>query len=131
MREDVVLVLAHREGRAVAGALNFVGRNTLFGRYWGCIEHHDCLHFELCYYQAIDIAIARGMRAVEAGAQGEHKLARGYLPRETHSLHWVADPGFAEAIGRYLVAEREAIEEEIEILTDYGPFKKIQVEEQE
>lgn len=131
LRDDVALVFAERDGVPVAGALNFVGRETLFGRYWGCNEHHPCLHFELCYYQAIDIAISRGLARVEAGAQGEHKLARGYLPRETHSLHWVSDPGFANAIEKYLSAERRAIEEEIEVLTDYGPFKKVTVEEQE
>ncbi len=131
LRDDVALVLASREGRYVAGALNFIGRNTLFGRYWGCIEHHPCLHFELCYYQAIDMAIQMGLDRVEAGAQGEHKLARGYLPTQTHSLHWVGDPGFANAIDQYLVAERAAIEEEIEILTDYGPFKKVDIEEQQ
>ncbi|MBF9030729.1 GNAT family N-acetyltransferase [Rhodobacterales bacterium HKCCE3408] len=131
MAEDVLLVLALREGRPIAGALNFIGRDVLFGRYWGCTEHHDCLHFELCYYQAIDAAIERGMARVEAGAQGEHKLARGYLPRVTHSLHWIADPGFARAIEQYLVAERRAIDEEVEVLTEYGPFRKARVEEQE
>ena len=131
MREDVVLVLAMRDGAAVAGALNFLGRDALFGRYWGCTEHHPCLHFELCYYRAIDVAIERGLSRVEAGAQGEHKLARGYLPVVTHSLHWVGDPGFAEAIERYLLEERRAIEQDIEVLTEYGPFKKINVEEHE
>ncbi|MEM6887512.1 MAG: GNAT family N-acetyltransferase [Pseudomonadota bacterium] len=131
LRDDMALVLAEREGRWVAGALNFVGRDTLFGRYWGCTEHHPCLHFELCYYRAIDIAIERELARVEAGAQGEHKLARGYLPAPTYSLHWVNDAGFAEAIGNYLRAERAAIEEEIEVLTDYGPFKCIEVEEQQ
>ncbi len=131
LRDDMALVLAERDGRYVAGALNFLGAQTLYGRYWGCVEHHPCLHFELCYYQAIDIAIAKGLARVEAGAQGEHKLARGYLPTQTHSLHWVGDPGFADAIANYLQAEREAVEEEIEILTDYGPFKKVQIEEQE
>ena len=131
LRDDIALVLAERDGRAVAGALNFIGRDTLYGRYWGCTEHHPCLHFELCYYQAIDLAIALGLNRVEAGAQGEHKLARGYLPTQTHSLHWMRDAGFGEAVGRYLQAEREAVEEEIEILTAYGPFKKAQVEEQE
>jgi predicted N-acyltransferase len=94
-------------------------------------EHHPCLHFELCYYRAIDFAITHELDRVEAGAQGQHKLARGYLPTQTHSLHWVGDPGFAKAIARYLEAERSAVEEEIEILTDYGPFKRITVEEQE
>ncbi|WP_127559639.1 GNAT family N-acetyltransferase [Nioella ostreopsis] len=131
MRDDILLVLAVREGVPVAGALNFIGRDVLFGRYWGCTEHHPCLHFELCYYQAIDAAIARGLARVEAGAQGEHKLARGYLPVPTHSLHWIADPGFSEAVENYLEAERAAVEEDIEILTAYGPFRKAQVEEQE
>ncbi|WP_370252450.1 GNAT family N-acetyltransferase [Nioella sp.] len=131
MRDDVLLVLALRGGRPVAGALNFIGREVLFGRYWGCIEHHPCLHFELCYYQAIDAAIARGLSRVEAGAQGEHKLARGYLPAATHSLHWLRDPGFSDAVERYLEAERAAVAEDIEILTSYGPFRKATVEEQE
>ena len=131
MRDDVLLVLALRDGRPVAGALNFIGRETLYGRYWGCIEHHPCMHFELCYYRAIDYAIAQGMQKVEAGAQGEHKLARGYLPVATHSLHWFADAGFKDAVERYLVAEREAVDHEIEVLTTYGPFRKAQVEEQE
>ncbi len=125
MRHDIVLVLAERSGRPVAGALNFVGRDTLFGRYWGCTEDHRFLHFECCYYQAIEHAIGAGLSRVEAGAQGEHKLARGYLPAETHSLHWIADPGFREAVGRYLQAERRAMGEEIEVLTAYGPFRKV------
>ncbi|GHF34535.1 GNAT family N-acetyltransferase [Seohaeicola zhoushanensis] len=131
LRNDIALVLAERDGRPVAGALNFIGRDTLFGRYWGCIEHHPFLHFELCYYRAIDFALANGMTRVEAGAQGEHKLARGYLPTQTHSLHWIGDPGFAEAVSRFLEAERAAVEEEIEVLTSYGPFRRIDVEEQE
>ena len=131
LRDDMLLVLAIRDGRPVAGALNFIGRDTLYGRYWGCIEHHPCLHFELCYYQAIDFAIANGMKRVEAGAQGEHKLARGYLPNPTHSLHWFGDPGFRDAVDRYLVAERDAVDHEIEVLTSYGPFRKTQIEEQE
>uniref|UniRef100_A4WP48 N-acetyltransferase n=1 Tax=Cereibacter sphaeroides (strain ATCC 17025 / ATH 2.4.3) TaxID=349102 RepID=A4WP48_CERS5 len=124
MREDILLVLAERDGRAVAGALNFIGRDTLFGRYWGCIEDHACLHFELCYHQAIDWAIAHGLARVEAGAQGEHKLARGYLPVPIHSLHWFADPGLGDAVARYLEAERRATDEEIEVLTAYGPFRR-------
>lgn len=130
MADDVLLVLAEKNGRPIAGALNFIGRETLFGRYWGCTEHHPCLHFEVCYYQAIDYAIANGLR-VEAGAQGEHKLARGYLPAPTHSLHWIADQGFARAVENYLEQERAAINEEIEILTDYGPFRKVDQEEQD
>jgi uncharacterized protein len=124
MRNDVLLVLASRGDHAVAGALNFIGRRTLFGRYWGCTEHHPCLHFELCYYQAIDWAIAHGLARVEAGAQGEHKLARGYLPMPVHSVHWIADDGFRTAVARYLEAERRAVDEEIEVLTAYGPFRK-------
>jgi predicted N-acyltransferase len=128
LRDDMLLILARRNGRWVAGALNFIGRDTLYGRYWGCIEDHPCLHFELCYYRAIDHAIAQGMARVEAGAQGAHKLARGYLPVETHSLHWIADPGLERAIAQYLDAERRAVDEEIEVLTAYGPFRRDRVE---
>jgi hypothetical protein len=124
MRKDMLLVLAFNGDRPVAGALNFIGRATLFGRYWGCIEDHPCLHFELCYYQAIDWAIAQGLSRVEAGAQGEHKLARGYLPVQTHSLHWIADRSFRTAVARYLDAEARAVGEEIEVLTAYGPFRQ-------
>jgi predicted N-acyltransferase len=131
LRDDMALVLAQRNGRYVAGALNFIGADALYGRYWGCTEHHSCLHFELCYYRAIDIAIALRLGTVEAGAQGEHKLARGYLPTATWSLHWMRDPGFARAVGDYLKAERAAVDEEIEVLTEYGPFRKTQIEEQE
>lgn len=131
LRDDILLVLAMRDGVPVAGALNFIGRDVLYGRYWGCVEHHACLHFELCYYQAIEAAIARGLSRVEAGAQGQHKLARGYMPVTTHSLHWVADEGFRRAIEAYLDAERAAVDEEIEVLTAYGPFKTAHVEEQE
>jgi len=124
LRDDILMVLAVRAGRPVAGALNFIGRDTLFGRYWGCTEHHPALHFELCYYQAIDFAIAQGLGKVEAGAQGEHKLARGYLPVPTYSLHWFRDEGFRDAVAKYLDAERDAVDQEIEILTSYGPFRK-------
>ena len=129
MRADMVLVLASRAGRPVAAALNFIGRHTLFGRYWGCVEDHPCLHFELCYYRAIDWAIDHGLDRVEAGAQGEHKLARGYLPTPVHSLHWIADPGFAKAVAQYLKAEAAAVQEEIEVLTAYGPFRRTQSED--
>ena len=124
MRDDILLVLAFDGDRPVAGALNFIGRETLFGRYWGCIEDHPCLHFELCYYQAIDWAIAQGLGRVEAGAQGEHKLARGYLPAETHSLHWIADPAFRGAVADFLAREPAAVDEEIGILTAYAPFRQ-------
>ena len=131
LRDDILLVLAERNGEPFAGAMNLIGRDTLYGRYWGCREHHPCLHFELCYYQAMDFAIANRLETVEAGAQGEHKLARGYLPVPTHSLHWIADPGFREAVENYLRAERAAVEEDIEILTGYGPFRKTQMEDHE
>ncbi|MEL6648961.1 MAG: GNAT family N-acetyltransferase, partial [Pseudomonadota bacterium] len=131
LRDDILLVLALRDGRPIAGAMNLIGRETLYGRYWGCSEHHPFLHFELCYYRAMDFAIEHGLARVEAGAQGEHKLARGYMPTETHSLHWVGDPGFADAIGKYLQAEREAVEQDIEVLTSYGPFRRETREEQE
>ncbi len=124
MRDDVLLVMCERNGRWVAGALNFIGRETLFGRYWGCIEDHPSLHFEVCYHQAIDYAIAHGLKRVEAGAQGEHKLARGYLPTAVHSLHWIADAGFRQAVAQYCDAEREAVDEDIDIMTAYGPFRK-------
>ncbi len=129
MRDDVLMVLAFRDGKPVAGALNFIGRETLYGRYWGCTEEHPCLHFELCYYQAIDWAIRHGLKRVEAGAQGEHKLARGYLPVPVHSLHWIADPGFRAAVARYLDAERRAVDEEIELLSAYGPFRRVDAED--
>jgi hypothetical protein len=128
MRDDVLMVLARREGNWVAGALNFIGADRLYGRYWGCIEDHPCLHFELCYYQAIEAAIARGLAGVEAGAQGEHKLARGYMPTVTHSLHWFADAGFSRAVAQYLDAEARAVDQEIEVITEYGPFRRCQGE---
>ncbi|PRY24468.1 hypothetical protein CLV78_103334 [Aliiruegeria haliotis] len=128
LRDDILLVMAERDGFNVAGALNFIGRRSLFGRYWGALEHHPCLHFEACYYQAIDYAIAHGLDTVEAGAQGEHKLARGYLPVATHSLHWVADPGFKRAIEEFLAAEARAVEQDMGILTSYGPFRRSEEE---
>ena len=128
LRDDILLIFAMREGRPVAGALNFIGRETLFGRYWGEAEYYSCMHFEACYYQAIDYAIAHGLKTVEAGAQGDHKVARGYMPVETHSLHWMADEGFAQAIAEYLEGERRHVEGDMEIMTSYGPFKKLSEE---
>jgi predicted N-acyltransferase len=124
MGDRILLIMAKRQGRYVAGALNFVGSETLYGRYWGCIEDHAFLHFELCYYQAIDFAIKNGLRRVEAGAQGPHKLSRGYLPVHTYSAHWIADPGFRRAVDHYLQQERAAVDEEIDTLDTYSPFKK-------
>ncbi|MCP5072551.1 MAG: N-acetyltransferase [Rhodobacteraceae bacterium] len=129
LRDDILLVMCERDGRWVAGALNLIGRDTLYGRYWGCIEDHPFLHFEVCYYQAIEYAIIHGLDRVEAGAQGPHKLARGYLPTAVHSLHWIGDPGFRDAVAQYLEAERSAVNEEIEIATSYGPFKTLTGEE--
>ena len=124
MRDDVLLIMCRRDGKNVAGALNFISKNVLFGRYWGCIEDHSSLHFEVCYYQAIEYAIEHSLLRVEAGAQGHHKLARGYMPVTTHSLHWVVDPGFNDAINVFLEAERNAVDDQNEILTSYGPFKR-------
>jgi predicted N-acyltransferase len=124
MSRDVLLVMAKRNGRWIAGAINFIGSDTLFGRNWGAIEHHPFLHFEVCYYQAIDFAIARGLTAVEAGAQGEHKLARGYLPQTTSSAHFIADPGLRRAIADYLKRERDYVAEVGRELTEAGPFRK-------
>jgi predicted N-acyltransferase len=123
LRDDMLLVLAREGDTYIAGAMNMIGADTLYGRYWGCTRHHPCLHFEMCYYQAIDYAIAHNLSRVEAGAQGEHKLARGYLPTQTHSLHWIADPGLRAAISEYLTAESQAISEDMEILSAYAPFK--------
>lgn len=125
MRNDVLLVLAERDGEPVAGALNFIGRDTLFGRYWGCVEDHPCLHFELCYYQAIDFALAHGMKRVEAGAQGEHKLARGYLPVPVHALYWFNDAGFTRAVADYLRSEGSAVQQEMAFLEQLGPFRRV------
>ena len=125
MAKDVLLVMAKRNGRWIAGAINFVGSNTLFGRNWGAVEHHPFLHFEVCYYQAIDYAIERGLKTVEAGAwQGEHKLARGYLPQTTYSAHYIADPDLRRAIADYLKRERAYVAEAGRELTDAGPFRK-------
>jgi uncharacterized protein len=124
MGDRVLLILAERDGVPIAGALNFIGGEALYGRYWGCSEDVPFLHFELCYYQAIDAAIARGIGRVEAGAQGEHKIARGYEPMATFSAHYIADPGFREAIADFLVRERRAVQQEIAFLGDMTPFKK-------
>jgi predicted N-acyltransferase len=124
MADKVVLMLAMRDGQPIAGALNLIGGDTLYGRYWGCIEEVPFLHFELCYYQAIDAAIARGLARVEAGAQGEHKLARGYEPVATWSAHYIPHAGFRRAVADYLEHERRAIEANIEGLEDYTPFRK-------
>ena len=124
MRSKILLILAKKEGDYIAGALNFIGSDTLFGRYWGCIEDYPFLHFEVCYYRAIEFAIAHGLKKVEAGAQGEHKLARGYVPTETFSLHWIAEKGFSKAVEEYLISEKDAVKRDIKILSQFTPFKK-------
>ncbi|WP_339832626.1 GNAT family N-acetyltransferase [uncultured Parvibaculum sp.] len=123
MSGQTLLVMARREGRLIAGALNFIGGDALYGRNWGAVEHHPFLHFECCYYQAIEFAIARGLERVEAGAQGEHKLARGYLPARTHSAHWIANPSFREAVAEYLSRERQYVDRDIAALGEYAPFR--------
>lgn len=124
MADKVLLIFAVRDGRPIAGALNLIGEDTLYGRYWGCNEDVPFLHFELCYYQAIDFAIAHGLGKVEAGAQGEHKLARGYGPVPTWSAHFIADPGFRAAVADFVERERRAVEREIAFLGELTPFRK-------
>ena len=122
MAQDVLLIMAKRNGQYVAGALNFIGGDTLFGRNWGCIEDHRFLHFEVCYYQAIEFAIAHGLKNVEAGAQGSHKVARGYLPEATYSAHWIAAENLRDAVSRYLDEERQYVEEDIAHIEQNSPF---------
>ncbi|WPE20243.1 GNAT family N-acetyltransferase [Shinella zoogloeoides] len=124
MADDILLVMARREGRYIAGAINFIGGDTLFGRHWGCIEDHPFLHFEVCYHQAIDFAIEKRLTRVEAGAQGEHKLARGYLPVTTHSAHYIAHAGLRRAVADYLERERQDVEMMGDYLAEHGPFRR-------
>jgi hypothetical protein len=124
MAERIVLILALRDGAPIAGALNMIGADTLYGRYWGCVEDVPFLHFELCYYQAIDFAIARGLKCVEAGAQGGHKLARGYSPVATWSAHYIANENFRAAVAHFLDQERGAVENDRAWLQERTPFKK-------
>ncbi len=124
MADDIILIMAKRQGRYIAGAINFIGSTTLYGRHWGCIENHPFLHFEVCYYQAIEWTIAHKKQRIEAGAQGDHKLARGYLPQITRSAHFITNPGFRDAIEDYLKRERRAVAHENEILNEMSPFKK-------
>ena len=124
MADQVLLILAERGGRPIAGALNLIGGDTLYGRYWGCVEDVPFLHFELCYYQAIDAAIARGLATVEAGAQGEHKLARGYVPVPTWSAHYIPDRNFRRAIADFLSRERAGVESDQQYLAQLTPFRR-------
>jgi predicted N-acyltransferase len=125
MGERCLLMIARRGQRPIAGSLHMIGGDCLYGRYWGAIEHYPCLHFELCYYQAIEYAIQHKIQRVEAGAQGEHKLARGYLPTKTYSAHFIADPSLRRAIADYLVRERAYVDAASEELTEYAPFRKV------
>ena len=124
MRDRILLVMAKRNGRWIAGALNFIGSDTLFGRHWGATEHHPFLHFELCYYQAIDYAIRHKLARVEAGAQGQHKITRGYLPTTTYSAHYIVDPALRRAVADFLKHERMHIAAEVEELAEAAPFRK-------
>ncbi|MER0238205.1 GNAT family N-acetyltransferase [Fulvimarina sp. MAC8] len=124
MADRTLLIMARRKGRYIAGALNFIGADRLYGRNWGCIEDHPFLHFEVCYHQAIDFAIEQGLTVVEAGAQGQHKLARGYEPVTTHSAHYIRHAGLRAAIADYLEAEREEVEHMSELLGGHTPFRK-------
>lgn len=121
---NILLILCRRGGKYIAGAINFIGSDTLFGRNWGCLEDHPFLHFEACYYQAIDFAIARGLKRVEAGAQGGHKLSRGYLPEATYSAHWIHDAGFRRVVDSYLKDERHYVQEDIDYIDTRAPFRK-------
>lgn len=126
MAEDILLVMAKRDGRYIAGAINFIGSDALYGRHWGCIEDHPFLHFEVCYHQAIDFALSKGLKRVEAGAQGSHKLARGYLPVTTKSAHYISHPGFRRAVEDYLRQEGAEVDDIKDYLEDHSPFRKSQ-----
>ncbi|MBI1201383.1 MAG: GNAT family N-acetyltransferase [Rhodopseudomonas sp.] len=130
MADRILLVMARRAGRWIAGAINFLGSDTIFGRNWGALEHHPFLHFELCYYQAIDYAIAHKLTSVEAGAQGEHKLARGYLPHTTYSAHYIANPGLRRAVADYLARERAYVQAAGSELAAAAPFRKDLIEQE-
>ena len=125
MPENILLFLAIENNTPIAGALNFIGANTLYGRYWGCSKYHSCLHYELCYYQAIDYALKNRIKKVEAGAQGEHKISRGYLPSFVYSLHWFSNKSFASAISEYLDKEEKVINQEYDVLMKTSPYKQL------
>lgn len=126
MRDNVLLIMARRNGRWIAGALNLIGADCLYGRNWGCLENIPFLHFELCYYQAIDFAIERRLARVEAGAQGQHKIARGYLPTAVYSAHYIADPALRGPVARFLEEERRSVQGEMDWLAEeYSPFREV------
>lgn len=128
MPDRVLLILAKRSGQYVAGAINFIGSDALYGRNWGCIEHHPFLHFEVCYYQAIEYAITHNLDRVEAGAQGAHKIARGYLARETYSAHWLANESFREAVADFLQREQSYVKSDIAYVEAHSPFKSVLIQ---
>ena len=123
MPEKIVLFLARRGGKYVAGAFNLLSKETIYGRNWGSYGDYKFLHFECCYYQAIQFAITHGLKRVEAGAQGPHKIQRGYLPAPTYSFHWIPDPGFRRAVAQFLARERQMIEHKMEGLAEFSPFR--------
>ena len=124
MADETLLILAFRDGEPIAGALNLIGQDTLYGRYWGATEHHPFLHFEVCYYRAIDWAISNGLARVEAGAQGEHKLARGYEPTPTYSAHWISHPALRRAVADFLERERRSVAAGIDYLGQFTPYRR-------
>jgi predicted N-acyltransferase len=131
MADRIVLMFAYDGDEAIAGTLSLLGKDTLYGRYWGSTRNVPFLHFELCYYQAIDFAIARGLKTVEAGAQGEHKLARGYAPATTRSVHWIGHAGLRHAVANFVEQERRSVSREQEVLGGYTPFRKGDVPDHE
>ncbi len=130
LADRILLIMAKREGRYIAGALNLIGDDALYGRNWGCVEEHPFLHFEVCYYQAIDFALSRGLKRVEAGAQGEHKLLRGYEPIETFSAHAIADPRLEKAVDEFLRHERREMEQVIDLYAQHTPFRKGELQQE-
>ena len=124
MGEKMLLVLAVKNGEYVAAALSFIGADTLYGRYWGCHEDYDALHFEACYYQGIDYCLKHGLQRFDSGAQGEHKIARGFEPVSTYSAHWLRNPAFAQAVEAFLIQERQQVEIYKKDATRYLPFKQ-------
>lgn len=124
MASKILLVICRKDNREIAAAINFIGEDALYGRNWGCIEDHEFLHFEACYYQAIDFAIATGLKRVEAGAQGAHKIARGYVPNFTYSAHWIAHQGLRHALEDYLRQERRHVSAHMDVLLEHVPFRK-------
>ena len=129
MPQHVLLIVAELGGKAIASALNLYSQDTLYGRYWGALQYLPCLHFETCYYQALEFCIEQDIKVFEGGAQGEHKLARGFLPVKTLSAHWLAHPEFSDAVQRFLEREQQGIERYVDELNEHNPFKRMDAEE--